>query len=311
MCLYYQVTNNSKTYVVQFVDDILIVGSDENLIIQLKTQLHHTFKTKDIGLASSYLGLHIEQNVHKGFTNLDQISYLKHVLKTFNMLECKGVSTPLDSNFNSQILLKDKSENVEIENRCRKLIGYVMYAMIGTRPDLCISISILSRFQNCASNDLWKYLKRILRYIKETINLNLTYRKSKNCQNILKAFVDADWGGDTISRKSTTGYCLMVFDCLVMWCSKKQPCIALSSTEAEYVALSQCDAEACWLRNLYIKLKITTNDNLCVTIYEDNQSAISAASNTGQPKRQTYRFEISFYSTKNIIQYYKTYLYMN
>lgn len=92
-------------------------------------------------------------------------------------------------------------------------------------------------------------LKRVLRYVKGTIDLKLTYKKYLNAEMII-GFIDADWAGDTVSRKSTSGYCFQIFGCTVSWCLRKQSCIAVSSTEAEYIALSQCITEACWFHNM-------------------------------------------------------------
>ncbi|CAH2088665.1 unnamed protein product [Euphydryas editha] len=146
MCLYIKTFKNTKTFVIQYVDDILMISSDESTVESLKEQMAKTFKIKDLGLASYYVGIRILQN--KDFISLDQCEYLKSILQLFNMSDCKGVTIPLEPNFNSSYLSRESSESQEIENRCRKLIGCIMYAMLDTRPDLSISISILSRFQN-------------------------------------------------------------------------------------------------------------------------------------------------------------------
>lgn len=282
MCLYTNITGLNKTYLLLYVDDILVTSSDTKYISYLKTEMAACFKTKDLGLVSQYLGVKI---IHgDGYISMDQSVYLTEVLNKFNMLDCKSVSVPLEHNFDLNLLSRCKSENCELENRCRKAIGCIMYAMIGTRFDLCIAINILSRYQTFASEYLWKCLKHVMRYIKGTLDLKLIFRRANSC-NVLQAYVDADWAGDTTSRKSTSGYCVMLFDNLVLWCSKKQSCVALSSTEAEYIALSQCVADCCWLTNIISEMKIVSEDKLCVHVFEDNQSAICAASNSEQPKR--------------------------
>lgn len=283
-CLYFRITDQFKIYVLIYVDDLIITGSNVKEIDNLKVEMMKNFKMKDLGLISYYLGISVNQNLLENTVTLSQSNYLENVLKRFDMYECKNVSTPMDNNFNYDDLLKEKSESLEIENKCRKLIGCIMYAMLGSRPDLCNSISILSRYQNYASNDLLLCLKRVLRYIKGTIDLKLVYKKNLNSE-LIKGFVDADWGGDTITRKSTTGYCFQIFDCTVSWCSKQQSCVALSSTEAEYIALSQCVSEACWFKNLLIELNILNDKNESVLLYEDNQSAIRVSKSCEQPKR--------------------------
>lgn len=86
------------------------------------------------------------------------------------MSECHSIHTPMDKKFSPTILQREKSENDDLEHRCRTLIGCIMYAMIGIRPDLCASVTFFSRFQSCASNELWVQLKRLLRYIKSTLD---------------------------------------------------------------------------------------------------------------------------------------------
>lgn len=195
------------------------------------------------------------------------------------MSDCNPVSTPIEQNFKFEILKREKSECPEIEKKCRQLIGSLMYAVCGTRPDLCVSVCFLSRYQHCASIMLYKALKRILRYIKGTLNYSLVYN---NTCTELQGFVDADWAGDTQDRKSTTGYLFKIFDCTIVWCCKKQLSVSLSSTESEYIALSMAIAEACWLKNLLCDFDVVQNE---VTLYEDNQSAIKLVYNNENNKR--------------------------
>ncbi|KAG5890504.1 hypothetical protein JTB14_016382 [Gonioctena quinquepunctata] len=125
----------------------------------------------------------------------------------------------------------------ELEHKCRAVIGSIMYSMLCTRPDLCISISILSRYQTCASQELRQAIKRVLRYIKGTRDSMLIFSSTK-LDNIIEGYADADWAGDRTDCKSTTGYIFKVFGNSISWRSQKQSTVALSSTEAEYVALT-------------------------------------------------------------------------
>lgn len=200
------------------------------------------------------------------------------------MTDCKPVHTPMDQNFDHYSLLRPKSESPELENTCRKIIGCVMYAILGSRPDMCASISILSRYQSCASTELLTCLKRVLRYIKGTLDLKLVYKRNDCNQINVKGFTDADWAGDNTDRKSTSGFCFKIFNCTVSWASKKQNCVSLSATEAEYVSLSQSTCEACWLKNLLNEIGVCEVEKP-VVIYEDNQSSIKISSSIEQPKR--------------------------
>lgn len=104
--------------------------------------------------------------------------------------------------------------------------------------------------------------------------------------NLLAGFADADWGSNPIDRKSTSGFCFQVYGNLVMWTSKKQTTVALSSCDSEYVALGSCISEACWLRNLLLELSIS--NDITVTVYEDNQSTIRSCNSHEQLKRMKH-----------------------
>lgn len=276
-CLYFKREEGKYMYVLLYVDDILYFGSDQQEIQCFKVRLSQNFKMKDLGLVSTYLGIKIKQK--DGITTLNQEKYLISILKNYQMLNCNPVSTPIDQNFNFQILQRERSESSEIETKCRQLIGSLLYAACGTRPDICVAVSFLSRFQHCASQMLYKCLKRILRYIKGTLQLSLVY----NCSSALvEGYVDADWAGDMHDRKSTSGYIFKLFGCTILWYSKKQICVSLSSTESEYIALSLCIVEANWLKNLLTEFNIKCNN---ITIYEDNQSVIKLAYNSENIKR--------------------------
>ncbi|KAL7290700.1 hypothetical protein TKK_0015453 [Trichogramma kaykai] len=155
-CLYTKITKTSKTYVILYVDDILYFGNDKTEIQSLIEVLKRNFDIKDLGLATNFLGLNITQNIERGITVISQKHYLNNILIQYGMDECRGSSTPIDKNFDASILNIDKIEDLEIETKCRKLIGSLMYSAMGTRPDLCNTVMFLSRFQSVASQKLFK-----------------------------------------------------------------------------------------------------------------------------------------------------------
>lgn len=292
-CLYSKCKEN-KLYLLLYVDDVLILGTDKYEVTDLKNLLNKNFQMKDLGVISQYLGIQIEQNLELGYTELSQENYLKNVLKRFQMDNCKSINTPLDNNIDLKIFQSEEN-NVELQKLCRKIIGSIMYAALATRPDLCKSISILSRFQSKANENLYKSLKRVLRYIQGTIKLKLCFKPNGN---ILTGFVDSDWGGDTTDRKSTTGFVFKMFDCTISWTSKKQQNVSISSTESEYVALSLAVTEACWLRKLLLDFKLEVNEP--IQINEDNRAAICLANSPENNKRLKH-LDIKFYFIKEKI----------
>jgi len=156
----------------------------------------------------------------------------------------KPVKSPMEARVN----IKDNEESsciIETKPH-RELVGCLMYLMLYTRPDIIISsaINYYSRFQNCATESHWNGLKRILRYIKRTLDYEL-YRPKKACNKPLQAYVDADWANNK-ELKSVTGYLIQVYRNTMTWTTKKQATIALSSTESEYIALATVAAEILW-----------------------------------------------------------------
>ncbi len=143
------------------------------------------------------------------------------------------------------------------------------------RPDIGYSVSSAARFSAKPTKENWTAVKRIFRYLNGTVNLGLVYSKDKEqeCQG----YSDADWAGDLGDRKSTSGYIFKLSGGAISWRSKKQSCVALSTAEAEYIALASAAQESVWLQELLTSLKETKIKP--TTIYEDNQSAICLAKN--------------------------------
>jgi len=145
-----------------------------------------------------------------------------------------------------------------------------------TRPDIAAAVGVLSQYMSKPSKDHWMGVKRVLRYLKGTLNYGLKFSVHGE-QTELNGYSDADWAGDVDTRRSTSGYVFQFGNGTISWSSRKQPTVAKSSTEAEYVALSSATKEAIWLRRLMKDLGKLTDAS--TTIYEDNQGAIELAKN--------------------------------
>ena len=150
----------------------------------------------------------------------------------------------------------------------RSAVGALMYLMVGTRPDLAAAVGALSQFAVDPCPTHWQALKRVLRYLQATPTHGIRFIGFSDGD--LVGYSDADWAGDIESRRSTSGYVFMLNSGCISWRSKKQRTVALSSTEAEYMALSEAIQEAVWLKAFMCELgEVTGNDAL--TVYEDNQ----------------------------------------
>lgn len=246
-----------------------------------------------MGEMQKFLGLKIVRDRENGVLTINQEHYLEQVLRKYGMQECKPISTPSEP----KISLKQAQNDNKFDKPYRELLGSLMYGMLGSRPDLCFSLSRLSCFQNNPTEEAWKHLKRVLRYIRGSINLKLTYKTSEYCDAVLNGYVDADWANDPIERKSVTGYVFKVFNSTVSWVSRKQPTVTLSTTEAEYVALATCACEGIWLQNLLEEMGVSIPNN-AVLIHEDNQGCIFLCQNPGDFKRSKH-IDVKYHFVRN------------
>ena len=237
----------------------------------MKSELSKSFDMKDLGPLNFCLGIEFLEEKEKGEIKLCQRKYIKEVLRRFNMEHCKPVSTPMNisEKLSKSMCPKNDEERKEVEKLpYQNLIESLMYLAVSTRPDISHAVSALSQYNTNYGMQHWVAAKRVLRYLKGTGNKGLIFRKTgKN----LVGYADADWGLNVDDRKSYTGYVFHLANAAVSWESRKQKTVALSSTEAEYMALVDSAKEAIHLRR---SLKeILKRKPPKTTIFNDNQSA--------------------------------------
>uniref|UniRef100_A0A8D8BNM2 Copia protein n=2 Tax=Culex pipiens TaxID=7175 RepID=A0A8D8BNM2_CULPI len=192
------------------------------------------------------------------------------MLLRFGMQDCKPASTPMEC----RLKLLKGAEKDRTDAPYRELIGCLTYASITTRPDLAAAVNFLSQFQSCPTNTHWAHLKRILRYVKGTLDFGLVYRAKEGAPTV-EVFTDADWANDPTDRRSISGCVYQVLGCTTGWMTRKQNCVSLSSTEAELTALCSAACYEMWLVRLLQDLELKIPEP--VTFYEDNQSSIRIA----------------------------------
>ncbi|KAH9324677.1 hypothetical protein KI387_004855, partial [Taxus chinensis] len=220
----------------------------------LKKQLSESFDMKDLGAARQILGMRITRDRKERKLTLSQEEYIKKVLDRFNMQDAKPVGTPLAGHFK---LSKEQCPKTEQErNQMSKVpyssaVGSLMYAMVCTRPDIAHAVGAVSRFMSDPGKEHWQAVKWILRYLRGTMGTVLCYSGS---DTTLRGYVDSDMAGDVDSRRSTTGYIYTVGGTAVSWISRLQKLVALSTTEAEYVAATEASKEMIWLQQLLEEL---------------------------------------------------------
>jgi ribonuclease HI len=194
---------------------------------------------------------------------------------------------PAGVNLTKQDSPKSEEEKLSMSSTpYRALIGSLLYAARGTRPDTSFGVAALSRFNNNPGKKHWDYAKHILRYLKGTKSTGLLYKDNGTKAVKIEIFSDSDWGSNTDDRKSISGFVVVINGNPVSWTSKTQKSTALSSCEAEFMALSEAMREALWLRQLLIELSIGFVAPIKIRV--DNQSAIKLAENAVQHQRSKH-----------------------
>jgi len=257
-----------------YVDDLGLATPTIQMINWIWIKLHTEFKMTDLGELRTILGLEILQNCTLRTLHRSETKYSKKILATHHMQACNPATTPADPH-----IRLEKSRHVfeasPTERRnYQSAVGSLMYAIVGTRPDISSAVSKVSQYATNPNSTHLTAVKRIFRYLAGTPNLGICY----TIQGIGSKFTDAHWGSGDV-RKSIGGYTFMLNGASISWNSKKQTTVALSSTEAEYKALTQAVKESIWLQALLLDLGARRHLEEVRNIYIDNQGALALSRN--------------------------------
>ena len=262
-----------------YVDDMVLAASSRGSIDWAKAALHKHFNMTDLGELKMFIGVEISRNRSKRTLKAGQAPYIERILREHGMEWCATVTTPVDPAVH---LAKTETEflatpaNEDNRQRYQSAVGSLMYAMLGTRPDIAYAVGIVSQHCTNPNGHHWTAVKRIFRYLAGMRGLGILYGGGARSEG----FCDSDWGGSS-DRRSTSGYVFMFNGGAISWASRKQPTVALSSTEAEYIALTQATKEVLWLRSLFYEIGAPKHAQQISQISSDNQGAIALAKNPG------------------------------
>ena len=280
-CLYFI---PGKLYVAFWVDDFLVLAPNVHDKDKFKQNISAAFKMKDLGPVARFLGMEIKRDRERRTITLTSTGHIDEMLSVFAMRDSKPALTPLPH----KVVLGPRGPNEEAlppRTPYRSLVGSLLYVAMWTRPDIAFAVSQVARFQADPSTYHWTLAKHILRYLHGTRDRGLTFSPASDAAaaNVVRGYVDASWGEDLSTRKSQSGYVFTLGNAAISWKSKLQSTVALSSTEAEYLALSTAVQEALFLRNLHAD--IASDGAKTITLYEDNQSTIKQAMNLSGSQR--------------------------
>ncbi|SGZ28049.1 BQ5605_C026g10262 [Microbotryum silenes-dioicae] len=232
ICIYRREHDGHSHYVALYIDDLLLVGPSTAKIDRVLDALELTYGIKRLGPAEYILGIQVKRGHNR-----------------FQFADAKPASVPMQPG----VVLNFENSSATPEDRTRYLqaIGSLMYAAVGTRPDLAFVVSYLARFSQQPGPEHWTAIKHVLRYIKGTLDLGLTYRKTNQP---LHGYSDANWGACLTTSQSTMGYAFILSGAAIAWCSKREHRIAKSTTDAEYLSLLYASGDAIHLSELLSEL---------------------------------------------------------
>ncbi|GJS99806.1 retrovirus-related pol polyprotein from transposon TNT 1-94 [Tanacetum coccineum] len=269
--LFTQKTGKRILLVQIYVDDIIFASTDPKACDIFSNEMSSKFQMSMMGQMSFFLGLQVSQNPGGIFIN--QSKFALEILKKFGMDSCDPVDTPMVD----QLKLDEDPLGIPVDQtRFHSMVGSLMY-LTASRPDLVFAVCMCARYQASPTKKHLEALKRVFRYLRGTINWGLWY--PKDTAMALTAYADADHAGCQDTRRSTSGSAQFLRDKLVSWSSKKQKSTAISTTEAEYIAMSGCCAQILWMRSQLTDYDFVFNK---IPLYCDNRSAIALCCNNVQ-----------------------------
>ena len=286
-CLF--VNPETKITLSVFVDDINVFGPDDDALADLLQKINQRFKLRDLGSVSSYLGMEVSYDRPSGHLKLTQKDKILKLLEDAQLLDCIPRSTPFDP---GQVLpFSSPSEDDPALGDTEHIIfrarlGALLHIACFTRPDIIFAVSALSRVQNAPTNAAASALRHVLRYLKGTIDVGLTFRKGSL---ELIGWSDSSWASATNAR-STTGNLFTINGTPVLWESKLQTVIARSTCEAEYVAADAAAREATWLQLFWHEIcqSPRSQEPLPIPFKIDNQSAVKLIFKEGTQTRNRH-----------------------
>ena len=299
-CIFIQQNKQENIFVGIYVDDIITIGKGK-FVEKFRSKIRKHFGITEGGNLEWYLGISfLQQNDYS--IVLDQTQYIKQKLEEFQeFIGTGGISTPLPINYQKLLQIAEKEEIDKTNFPYRNIVGSIMYAMLGTRPDLATAVSVVSKYLDKPKPTHVKLVQHILKYLQSNQNYKLKFQNYGSV--ILTGFADAGYANDD-NYKSRSGFCFLLGNSLISWFSGNQSVVAQSSAEAEYYAAVSAANEGIWFKQLLQDLGFPQQT---IIIKEDNQACIALTKNPEDHKR-TKHVQVKYnvvrdYVNKNIVKF--------
>ena len=231
--------------ILMYVDDLMIAGPDK-AVEEVVTALKAAYELTDHGQLAWFLGCAVDYDRDNGTLALGQPAYIADILHRANMGDCKATTTPMvDRPSEAATPPSQEEEAILRKIPFREVLGALLYLSTCTRPDITFAVNQIARFTSRPRLEHWTALKRVLRYLQGTRGNGLLFRRSAVQEALrIDGYADADWAGDATTRKSTSGFIFTAAGAAIAWRSQAQRCVALSTAEAELIALTEGVKEA-------------------------------------------------------------------
>ncbi|XP_050890101.1 uncharacterized mitochondrial protein AtMg00810-like [Lathyrus oleraceus] len=285
------------TYILLYVDDIILITSTQVLRQSIMSLLASGFAMKDLGPMSYFLGIAVSR--HPDGIFFSQSTYASEIIERVGMTSCKPSATLIDT---KQKLSTSSDTSYEDPSLHRSLAGALQYPTF-TRPDISYDVQQVCLHMHAPRAKHMLALKRILHYVQGTLHFGL--HLSPSLITKLISYTDADWGGCPYTRRSTSGYCFFLGDNLISWSFKRQSTLSRSSAEVEYKGVANVVSESCWIHNLLLELHFPITQ--VTLVYCDNVSAIYLSGNPVQHQR-TKHIEMHIHFVRKNVARGQTYV---
>jgi hypothetical protein len=305
-CIFVLNQDSSQLTIGVYVDDLLYFG-DEDLIESIMASLKAQFNITLLGLATHFLGIHINQDGPPGTISIDQNTYISQLLSDFKITKLYPAHTPLRQDYHRLLQIDQQEQDSQpasistdftppVDASYNTVLGKIMYAMVATRPDLCTPVGVLSRYLNNPRPIHWTMLMDVLYYLASNPQMSLNFKYDPN-QSLIsnltpQVWTDADYAKDPVKSRSISGFVITLCGAAISWHSKLQSTVAQSTAEAEFIAANLCARIVVWIRQLLQDLGVKLEGPTIIN--EDNQSCIAIAKNP-QINEKTAHFQTKFH----------------
>jgi Reverse transcriptase (RNA-dependent DNA polymerase) len=257
--------DGTAVYILVYVDDMLIAAKDMEDVEHTKKLLCDAFDARDLGEAKLFLGMEIIRNREEKTIKLVQQKTAEDLVSKFGLADAKPTAVPMST---ATKLSREGDEPLDTSvYPYSELVGALLYLATCTRPDIAQAVGALARYMSSPQKQHWEAAKKLLRYVHGTTDFGVHFGEAEG----LQGYCDSDYAGELDTRRSTSGFVFTLHGGAVSWSSRLQPTVAVSTTEAEYMAAGYAVKEGLWLRTL---LRDFGMDVGPVRIMCDNQGAI-------------------------------------